>query len=99
MTPIERYKQTNSEGNLWIYILSLAKDREVANSDVAHMVFEKFGFLPGGFNVSRVIFRLRQQGFASEEKNRGKKAFRTTKEGLRQLEMMKEFCQNLLQKI
>jgi len=99
MLPIERFKKTNTEGNLWIYILSLGKDREVISEDVPRMVFEKFGFLPGDFLTMRVLFRLKQQGFASEEKNKGKKAYKTTQSGKQQLDLMTAFCQNLLQHI
>lgn len=98
MLPIERYKKTNTEGNLWIYILSIAKDQEIANEDVPKLVFEKFGFLPGGFLTMRVLMRLKQQGLASEEKLKGKKAYKITQKGRDQLESMREFCQMLLDK-
>lgn len=99
MQPIERFKKTNTEGNIWMYILSLARDGEVKNDDVQHLVFEKFGFLPNNLLVRRVIFRLKQQGFASNERNQGKPAYRATKAGLGQLDQMRAFCQQLLDKI
>ena len=99
MLPIERYKKMNTEGNLWIYILSLGLGQEVKNEEIPRQVFEKFAFLPSDFLTMRVLFRLRQQGLVSEEKNQGKKAYKTTQKGRAQLEAMRIFCQNLLQQV
>jgi DNA-binding PadR family transcriptional regulator len=99
MSPIERYKKTNTEGNLWIYILSLGLGQEVKNEDIPRKVFERFAFLPSDFTTMRVLFRLRQQGYVSDEKNQGKKAYKTTEKGKEQLEAMRTFCQNLLQQV
>ena len=99
MLPIERFKKTNTENNLWIYILSLGKRQEICNSDVSPMIFEKFGFLPGRFLTARVLMRLKQQGMASDERFKGKKAYKTTQTGAEQLERMRSFCQSLLEKI
>jgi DNA-binding PadR family transcriptional regulator len=97
MSPIERYKKANTEGNLWIYILSIGQGQEVKNEAIPRLIFEKFAFLPSDFLTMRVLFRLRQQGYVSDEKNQGKKAYKTTEKGMEQLGMMKAFCQNLLQ--
>lgn len=99
MQPIERFKKTNTEGNLWIYILSLGKGQEICNKDMPPMIFEKFGFLPGGFLTKRVLMRLKQQGMASNERFKGNKAYKTTQKGAEQLEAMRAFCQSLLDKI
>jgi hypothetical protein len=77
----------------------LSKGQEVCNSDVPPMIFEKFGFLPGGFLTARVLMRLKQQGMVSEERFKGKKAYKTTPKGKEQLEAMRVFCQVLLEKI
>jgi len=99
MKPIERFKKTNTEDNLWMYLLSLAKDREVISADASRLVFEQFGFLPGRILAATVLFRLQRQGFVSAEKYQGKKAFKTTKAGLEQLGLMKQFSQVLIDKI
>lgn len=98
MKPYERFKKSNTEGNLWIYILSLGKEI-TCDEDIKRLVFEKFGFLPGSFLVKSVLFRLRRQGYIKTEKYKGKRAYRTTENGKKELEKMKRFCQELLQKI
>ncbi|MBZ9572106.1 hypothetical protein KJA15_02145 [Patescibacteria group bacterium] len=99
MEPFERFKKSNTENNLWIYILILGKEQEISNDEVRRLIFEKFGFLPGKFLTSRVLYRLRNQGYIRREKYKGKKAYRTTKEGIAELEKMREFCQDLLEKV
>jgi DNA-binding PadR family transcriptional regulator len=100
MQPIERFKKTATEGNLWIYILTLAKDREVTQDSVASGIFEKFGFLPNTMMVSLVLMRLKRQGMVTNERNAGKKAYKTTERGREELRRAREFfCQLLIEKI
>jgi DNA-binding PadR family transcriptional regulator len=99
MQPFERFKKLNTEGNLWIYILDLGKEEEICDDDVGRLIFEKFGFLAGNLLLKSVLYRLRRQGYIKTEKYKGKKAYSTTEEGLKELEKMRNFCQELLQKI
>jgi DNA-binding PadR family transcriptional regulator len=98
MEPFERFKKLNTEGNLWIYLLSLGKET-VNEEEVRQIIFERFGFLPGSFLLKRVIHRLKNQGYLQTQKYKGKSAFKTTEKGEKELEKMKNFCQELLQKI
>ena len=99
MTPIDRFKKTNTEGNLWIYILSLGRGQEVVSDQAPGLIFEKFGFLPNGLTCGAVLFRLKRSGYISSERFSGKKAYKTTQKGLDELQKMKEFCQLLIEKI
>ncbi len=99
MEPFQRFKNLNTEGNLWVYILSLGKDNIICNEDVNQLIFEKFGFLPGNNTVKRVLYRLRQKDYIETEKYKGKKGYKTTEKGLKELEKMRNFCQELLQKV
>jgi len=98
MEPFERFKKLNTEGNLWIYILSLGK--EVTYEDeVGKLIFEKFGFLSGAILTKSVLFRLKRKGYIRSEKYKGKRAFVITEKGEKELKKMKNFCKELLQKI
>ncbi len=99
MTPFERFKKSNTEGNLWIYILLLAREEEINIQDIARLIFEKFSFLPGDLFLRGVLFRLRNKGYISSERFKGKSAYRTTKKGLEELEKVKSFCKELIEKI
>lgn len=99
MLPFERYKKLNTEGNLWIYILSLGKEGPVIEENARKLIFERFGFLPSAIPFKRVLFRLGRQGLIEKEKFKGKKAFKTTKTGEKELEKMCVFCQEMLKTI
>jgi len=99
MQPYERFKQLNTEGNLWIYVLSLGKEESVDDGEARRLIFEKFGFLPGNLLLKSVLYRLKRRGYIKTEKYKGKRAYRTSEEGKKELEKMRDFCQELLQKI
>ncbi|MFA5177942.1 MAG: hypothetical protein WC427_00045 [Candidatus Paceibacterota bacterium] len=99
MEPSKRFFNSISEGNLWIYVLALAKEQEIQEKEITALIFEKFGFLPNGFMVKTVLFRLKNEGYVSREKLKSEKAYKTTEKGLKELENMKNLCQNLLIKI
>ncbi|MDD4073962.1 MAG: hypothetical protein PHU17_00275 [Candidatus Pacebacteria bacterium] len=99
MEPIKRFTSSISEGNLWIYILSLAKEVEIQEESISRLIFEKFGFLPNELMIKTVLFRLKKDGYISKEKLAGKKSYKTTEKGLKELDLMKSKCQDLLQKI
>jgi len=99
MTPFERFKKLNTEGNLWIYILLLAREEEVNTQDITRLIFERFGFLPGELFLRGVLFRLRNKGYISSERFKGRRAYKTTKKGLEELEKVKFFCKEMTEKI
>jgi DNA-binding PadR family transcriptional regulator len=99
MEPLNRFVSTITEGNLWIYVLSLGLEREIQDKEVATLIFDKFGFLPSDLLVKRVLFRLRSQGYIKTEKFKGEKAFSTSPMGKKELGDMKKYCENLLQKL
>ena len=99
MLPFERFKKLNTEGNLWIYVLSLGREELICDDEVRRLIFEKFGFLPNSLLLKSVLYRLRRKGFIKTERYKGKKAYRTSEEGKRQLEKMRRFCQELLEKV
>lgn len=99
MEPIKRFINSVTEGNLWMYILSLGKENEIQEEDVSRLIFEKFGFLPNELMVKSVLFRLKNDGYVSREKLAGKKAYKITEKGKKELEAMKSYSSDLIQKL
>ncbi len=58
MEPFERFKNLITNGNLWIYVLILAKDNHLPKSRVESLIFEKFGFLPNKLITQIVLKKL-----------------------------------------
>ena len=99
MEPINRFIETVTRGNLWIYILSLGIEREIQDKEVSGLIFDKFGFLPSELLIKTILFRLKSQGYIKTEKYKGEKAFSTTDNGKEELRKMKKFTEELLQKL
>ncbi len=99
MEPFERFKKLNTEGNLWVYVLLLAREEEVTIRDISRLIFERFGFLPGDLFLRGVLFRLRNKRYISSERFKGRSAYKTTKKGLEELGRVKNFCKELIERI
>jgi len=99
MEPIKRFIDSVTNSNLWTYVLSLAKESEVQEREVSRLIFEKFGFLPNEFMVKSVLFRLKKDGYASKERFQSQNAYKATEKGLKELEAMKSFSADLIQKL
>jgi len=99
MKPFERFKKLNTEGNLWVYIMSTAKEKEICEDGIQRLIFEKFGFLPGSFLTRRVLYRLKREGYLSSERYKGKPAVLATEKGKEELEKMKNFSQKLIEEL
>jgi DNA-binding PadR family transcriptional regulator len=99
MEPIKRYIESVTNNNLWLYILSLGKEKEIPEGEVTKLIFEKFGFLPNDLMIKTVLFRLKNDGYLSRERFKSQRAFKTTEKGLKELEAMKNYSSNLIQKL
>lgn len=99
MEPLNRFVSTITEGNLWVYVLSLGLGKEAQDKEVSGLIFDKFGFLPNELLIKTVLFRLRAQGYIRNEKYKGEKAFITTDKGKEELRRMKKYSEDLLQKL
>jgi CTP-dependent riboflavin kinase len=98
MEPFERFKKLTSEGNLWIYVLLLARE-ETIESELRKSIFEKFGFLPSFLLLKRVVFRLKNEGYLIKERYKGKPAIKITEKGEGELKKTKEFIKTLLESL
>jgi len=99
MQPFERFKKANTEDNLWIYILTLGRNVEIPNENIRRLIFEGFEFLPGKILTPRVLYRLEREGYIRRERFQCKRAYKTTEKGIAELDKMKLFCKELLEKI
>jgi DNA-binding PadR family transcriptional regulator len=83
--------------NLWIYVLSLLRDRPLYGYEVRDRIFERFGFRPGKITCYVVLYKLEKENLISsrriDEKSRGapRKYYFITEKGLREIEKAKKF--------
>jgi len=99
MEPFQRLKNTTEEGNLWIYILVLGCDREVVKEKLGALIFQRFGFLPSGFTLATVLYRLALGGYISEERFQSQAAYKTSVKGLEELKKAKAYISKFSEKM
>ncbi|MBS7655411.1 helix-turn-helix transcriptional regulator [Candidatus Bathyarchaeota archaeon] len=91
--------------NLWLYILSLLKDKPKYGYEIRKLIQERYGFKPGTVTAYIVLYRLVKEGYISlkEEKKEGKgparKYYEITEEGRMLLAKGERFLEETLKKI
>ena len=99
MLPIERLKKSNTKENLWLYILSFLKDRELYGWEVQSLIEKKFNFKPGLITPYRVLYRLEKDGFVKSELKERRRIYKITGKGKKELENAKNFYREILNKL
>ena len=73
-TPSERFERSMTKDNLWLYILTLLKDREMYPYEIRDSIKERFGFSPGNVTAYIVLKKLSGGGYVKvsrKESERG----------------------------
>lgn len=68
--PFERFKKSVTKDNLWIYILTLLKGREMYPYEIRKKIEERFGFKPGNVTAYIVFHKLRSGGYIEASKTK-----------------------------
>ncbi|HOS87941.1 MAG TPA: PadR family transcriptional regulator [Candidatus Pacearchaeota archaeon] len=99
MTPLERLTNSNTKGNLWIYILTILKGGANYAWDLPEIIEKKFGFRPGNITPYRVLYLLEEQGLVKSALEERRRIYKITPQGIEELEKVKKFYQSLLNKL
>jgi DNA-binding PadR family transcriptional regulator len=99
MLPIERLQKSNTKENLWIYILSLLKQRKIYGWEIPKIIEKEFNFKPGRITPYRVLYRLEKTGFVKSKMKDRRRIYQITQKGKEELEKAKNFYQQILKKI
>jgi len=99
MLPLERLKNFNKIGNLWIYILSLLKKESLHAWSFQSLIEKKFGFKPGRITAYRVLYRLEKEGFVKSKMSERRRIYQITKKGKKELGKAKAFYKQILKNI
>ena len=96
-TPSERFERSMTKDNLWLYILSLLKERDMYPYEIRGSIREKFSFSPGNVTAYIVLKKLSAGGYvAVRKKDKGKGPQRThysiTEKGERELSKASAIC-------
>jgi DNA-binding PadR family transcriptional regulator len=96
MLPIERLQRSNTKENLWIYILSLLKNREIYGWEILSLIEKNFGFKPGRITPYRVLYRLEKDGFVKSELKERRRVYQITEKGKEELKKAQNFYKKIL---
>lgn len=99
MLPLERLKNFNKIGNLWIYILSLLKKESLHAWSFQSLIEKEFGFKPGRITAYRVLYRLEKEGFVKSKTVERRRIYQITKKGNKELGKAKAFYKEILKNI
>jgi len=93
--PFERFRQLNTKGNLWPYILSILKEKPTHAWQLQPLVEEKFGFKPGRITPYRVLYRLEETGFVKSQKKERRRVYQITEKGGEELRKVRDFYKKI----
>ena len=99
MLPFERLQKSNTKENLWIYILSLLREREIYGWEIRSLIEKNFDFRPGLITPYRVLYRLEGNGFVKSGLKERRRIYKITEKGKKELKKAKNFYREILNKI
>ncbi len=99
MLPFDRLKKSNTIENLWLYILSLLKKREIYGWEIPNIIEKEFRFKPGRITPYRVLYRLEKNGFVKSGIKERRRVYRLTEKGRKEIDRAKIFYQEIFKKI
>ena len=68
-SPYQRFHNSITKDNLWIYILKLLEESELYPYEIRKKIKEKFGFMPGNVTAYVVLKKLRVGGYVEKGKS------------------------------
>jgi len=94
---MERLQKSNTKENLWLYILSFLKEKELYGWEIPSLIDKEFNFRPGRITPYRVLYRLEKDGFVKSELKKRRRVYKITEKGNLELEKAIKFYQKLLE--
>jgi PadR family transcriptional regulator PadR len=101
--PSIRLREKLTIDNLWLYILSLLKGKDMYGYELREEIVKKFNFLPGNVTAYRVLYALKRRGMVEttlkDVEGRERKYYTITKSGKAELETGKTVLKEILIKL
>ncbi len=94
--PIKRLKNLLTNGNLWLYLLSIMKSKgELYAYSVSSEIEREFFFRPNRIMVYMVLYKLEAEGLISSKFRERRKYYRLTRKGSETLDSAREYFRML----
>lgn len=98
-TPVKRLERTLTQGNLWLYILSLLKARHAYAYEMREKIEKKFGWKPGLILNYVVLYRLESEGLITSKFEGRRKYYTLTEKGRKTLREGKKLMVEISKKL
>lgn len=94
-TPSSRFEKSLTKDNLWIYIFTLLKQRDLYPYEIKDAIKTEFGFEPGNMTAYIVLKKLQAGGYVTVVKKEQVKGpertfYKITDKGITELDLAKE---------
>jgi DNA-binding PadR family transcriptional regulator len=90
--PVKRLKNLLTNGNLWLYLLSIMRSKgELYAYSVDSEIEKEFLFRPNRIMVYVVLYKLEAEGLISSKFKERRKYYRLTKKGAQALDSAREY--------
>jgi len=98
--PYLRLKQHLTSGNLWLYILSLIKDKGTVYAyKLDEQINKEFSFKPGRVMLYLVLYKLEGEGLIKSKFEERRKYYTITKKGEKTFKEGKNYLLTLSKKL
>ena len=94
-----RLKRKLSVEVLWIYLLSILKDKPLHAYALRKSVSQRFGFLPGNVSAYVVLYNLESRGFVSTKKDSNRVVYTITDKGSALLDAAEKELRDTIKKL
>lgn len=93
--PIERLKRKVLKENMWVFILSLLKNKPSYRYEIKDLIKEKFGFVSGNVTAYKVLFFLEAGKYVESFEKNNKKYYNITNLGKKELKLAEKFLDDV----
>lgn len=96
MLPFDRLKILNTKENLWLYILTILKNKDLYGWEIPNLVEKNFGFKTGRITPYRVLYRLEKDAFVKSKTKERRRVYQITAKGKEEIDKARNFYKKVL---
>lgn len=103
--PLQRLEDKLTKENLWIYVLSILRERPAYPYEISELIEKKFGWKPARVTAYMVMRSLRAKGYVRTSMKRGEDTgkmrnyYEITETGMKLLEKGLQFLEKTLESL
>lgn len=96
---LKRLKEKTTKDILWIYILSLLKEKDMYAYEIRDEIYKKFGFKPARITSYVVLYRLEKEGYVKSYWKEDRKYYSINSRGKELLNEGIQYLKEIIEKI